>query len=113
PALHARCRDGDPIDAATFDGYITADLFKALATKNLAGTRDMLRAGKAVIVGDSIFDKRGASNPKPRIGSQIVEQEFKIVGTKRNICIEVRYHVEWHSPGLHISGIEALHFRAK
>ena len=75
PTLGARGKDGDHIDAASLDRSVSADLLKALATKQLARTRHMVGAAEAEVIGLSSFGEWGACQSQFRIRRKLREEE--------------------------------------
>src|SRR5208337_4203107 len=60
PALHPCRQNRDGINATELHRRVATNGLKACATEDLASAGDMLHACEAIIIGDTVFRKRGA-----------------------------------------------------
>src|SRR5947209_3716926 len=94
PALHPRGRNGNPVDRAGFDWYIAPHFIKAFPAKHLAGARDMtgvreLMCVAVLVEAVLVFHKRRACDAEPRIGTEFLQQELKVVRAESDVGIQI------------------------
>src|SRR5215472_11692044 len=95
PSLHTRGDDSDVIDASTLDRNISADLFKTLAAKYLAGAGDMLDTHEAIVIRlQGAVEKRRAHKPEFGIAGELVQQELEVIRAERHVCVQAGDHLE-------------------
>ena len=113
PPLHPRCGHRHPVDATTLHGDVSADLGEAIATKELAGTGDVLDVREPVVVVGAAFDKRRSGHAQARVVCELLHQESKVVGPEGNIRVEVTDHVERHVVELRQASVETVDLRSE
>ena len=94
PAFHSRSGNRNPINCPSFYRHVTTDLFKAFPAKHLAGARDMtgvreLMCVAVLVEAVLVFHKRRACDAEPRIGSEFLQQELKIVRAESDVGIQI------------------------
>jgi len=82
PSLHAGGRHRDPVDAAFSYRFVPPDVLETRASKELTRSRDMVDAGKIVVVAESGFHEWSPGDTNLGHLFELVEQERKVV------CVE-------------------------
>ena len=106
PSLHARRDDGNRVDPAGLDGFVSADLFIALFPEQLAGPGNMFGAGEPVIVLARPFAERRPGDPQPRILRELVQEEMKIVFVDGDVRIQIADDVIIQTRNFGAAGID-------
>src|SRR6516225_2163567 len=84
PSLHPGGKNCNVIDPASFNGLISANLFKTFAAENLARSGHVLNVHKAIIVNlvRSLLERR-ANQAELWVRCELLQQEREIVGVER------------------------------
>src|SRR5688572_2804517 len=88
PPFHSGCQHGNDIDAALSQRNVAANLLEAFASKQLAGTRDMVEAAEPEIVRRAFFLERCAGDAELRVLVKLLEKKLEVVRSKREVGVK-------------------------
>src|SRR3954463_7789560 len=72
PSLHPGARDRRPVNASTRNWLVSTNIAKALRSEQLACTGYVLDVHEPIVILNSVFDKRRASDAKVRHGLEFL-----------------------------------------
>src|SRR5271163_1918203 len=115
PAHHSSGRNRDPVNSSGFVGEVTADIRKALASKQLALPGDMELAFETVSfrIVSAFFPEDCPGNPKSRIVIKLGQQKFKVIRVQNHIGIQIANKLVIEVLYYLLAGVEGAYLRSK
>ncbi len=113
PAVQARRKDSNMVNAATFQRHVATDGFKAVAPKELTASPDILDVCEAIVVLKSSFSKRCARYTEVCCRRHLSQKKLEMLGLERDVCIQITDDIELKFSKQCVTGIEGVHLSSK